>query len=134
MRCRAIVAALTLVAFALIGPAFVLCQDGNNHRAVESAIAPCCSPPKVESRKVILPQPAAESPDNGCKGSCTDTPLLASIDSTAPRSVESAPAAVAVVPPVTPGPCPAPEFSGEDAELLSEVSSPHLSRSTVLRI
>jgi hypothetical protein len=25
-------------------------------------------------------------------------------------------------------------FSGQDAELLSEVSSPHLSRSTVLRI
>lgn len=134
MRCRAIVAALTLVAFALIGPALVLCQDGNNHRAVESAIARCCSPQKVESSNVIRPQPAAESPDNGCTGSCTDTPLLASIDATAPRSVESAPAAVALVPPVTPAPGPAPVYLGEDAELLSEVSSPHLSRSTVLRI
>lgn len=132
MRCRAIVAALTLVGFALIGPALVLCQDGDNHRAVESAIAPCCSPQKAGN--VIRPQPAAESPDNGCTGSCTDTPLLASIDATTARSVESAPAAVALVPPVTPAPCPAPVYSGEDAELLSEVSSPHLSRSTVLRI
>ncbi len=134
VRLCALVVAFHLASFALVAPMLVLCQDGDTHRAVESAIALCCSPGKAESSDVIRLQPAVGSTDNGCAGSCTDTPLLTSIDATAPKSFEPASAAVALAPPVTLAPCPAPAFSGQDAELLSAVSSPHLSRSTVLRI
>ncbi len=135
MRLGALVVAFHLASFALVAPLLVLCQDGGTHRAVESAIALCCSPGETESSDVIRLQAAVRSADNGCAGSCTDTPLLMSIDATAPKSsFEAASAAVALVPPVTLAPCPAPVFSGEDTEFLSVVSSPHLRRSTVLRI
>jgi hypothetical protein len=134
VRLCALVVALHVASFAFAAPMMVLCEDGDNHRAVESAIALCCSPGKAASSDVIRVQPAAEPADNGCAGSCTDTPLLTSVDATAPKSVEPASAAVALLLPVALAPCPDPVFSGQDAELLSEVSSPHLSRSTVLRI
>ena len=130
----AVVLVFQLVSFALLAPMLVLCQDGGDHRAVESAISLCCSAGKAESSDGVQPRASAGSADNNCAASCTDTPLLTIIDAIAPKSLEPASVAVAPVPAVTPASCPAPVFSGEDARFVSAVSSPHLSRSTVLRI
>lgn len=130
----ALVTAIHLASVALVAPMLVLCRDGGDHRAVELATALCCSPGKAESGDVVQPQASAGSADNSCAATCTDTPLVTSFDTAPPRCVEPAFAAVAPVPPVTLDPCPAPVFSGQDAGFVSAVSSPHLRRSTVLRI
>ena len=130
----ALVLAFQFASFALAAPMLVLCQDGSDHKAVESAIALCCSAGKAQSSDVTHRQTSARAADSGCAVSCIDTPLLTGTDAIAPKSVEPVSVAVALVPPVTPAPCPARVFSGEDAEFVTAVSSPHLSRSTVLRI
>lgn len=126
--------ATLLASFAVVAPMLVLCQDGEAHTAVESVFALCCPLGKIESSAVIRTQAGVGSADDGCAGSCTDTPLLTSIDATAPKSVEPAFEGVPHVPPVALAPCPAHVVSDGDAEYLSEVSSRHLSRYTVRRI
>lgn len=130
----ALVVAFQLASLALGAPMWVLCQDGDNHRAVESAIALCCSPGTVESSDDTHPSASGAIEDDNCAGSCIDTPLLTSIDAIAPKLVDPDSVAVTLARPVTLAPCPAPVFSGEDAGFVLDVSSPHLSRSTVLRI
>ena len=134
MQLGALVVAFHLASFALVAPMFVLCQDGSNHTAVESAIALCCAPGNAESGDVPDPRTSAGIAEDDCAGPCIDTPLLTSTDATSPRCVASASRAVALVPPVALARCPAPVFADIDAGLPSAVSYLNLSRSTVLRI
>ena len=127
-------AAFQFAAFGLIAPMLVFCEDGDRHRAIESAISLCCTQGTVETSDAIQTQASAGAAANGCVGSCTDTPLLTSIDATSRRSVAPASVAVALAAPVALAPCPAPVFSSEGAVFVFALWSPHLNRSTVLRI
>lgn len=133
-RGRVLAAAFHLAAFGLVAPMLVVCEDGERHRAIESVISLCCPQGRGDSSDALPPQAPAGTAVKGCAECCTDTPLLTSIDVTATKLAGPASEADALVPPVRLARCPAPVFSGETAGLLPAPSSPHLTRSTVLRI
>ena len=127
-------AAFHLAAFALIGPMLVLCDDGDRHRTVESAMSLCCALGQAGSSDEIQPRVTPAEPGIRCADSCTDTPLLTSIDATSTKTVAQASETAALVLTFVLAPCLAPASAGQDAAFLPALSPPHLSRSTVLRI
>ncbi len=133
-RFRVLVAAVHLVTVALIAPMLVLCEDGQRHTAVESAISLCCSQGSADSIAAIRLEAAAGTAENRCAGSCTDTPLLTNIDATSPKSVTQASDPDTSTPPVSLAPPLAPVFAGNDAWFRTALPAQHLSRPTVLRI
>lgn len=94
----------------------------------------CCPPGQTESSDATRSLAAPLNSGNDCAGSCTDTPLLTSVDVTATKNVAQACGAAALVPPSVVGVCSAPVVVGRDGASLLALSPPHLSRSTVLRI
>ena len=133
-RFRVLVAAVHLVTVALLAPMLVLCEDGQRHTAVESAISLCCPQASADSNAPNRPQATAGTAENACAGSCTDTPLLTNIDAASPKSVTQASHPDNSAPPVLLAPHFAPVFAGNDAGFRSALSAQRLSRPTVLRI
>ena len=133
-RFRVLVAAVHIVTVALIAPMLVLCDDGQRHTAVESAISLCCPQGSPDSIAAIRLQATAGTAENPCAGSCTDTPLLTNIDATSPKSGTQASDPDTSTPPLSLAPRLAPVFAGNDAGFHTALSAQHLSRPTVLRI
>lgn len=86
-RVCAVAAAMTLSAFTFVAPMFFLCHGGDGHTEVESVMSLCCRPvPTGPSGPNRVPEALGAAAD-GCPGSCSDTPLAASVDIPSPRRV-----------------------------------------------
>ena len=133
-RVGALIAAFDIGAIALVAPMLVLCEDGDGHSAVESAIALCCSQRQSDAGDANRPPTIERAGGDGCSGSCTDTPLLSGIAATSTKGVAQLDDAAAVA--STPEASAAPRFMlAEKATGFSaSLPSPHLGRSAVLRI
>ena len=133
-RLRAAMAVFYLAMFAVVTPMLVLCEEGNRHAVVESPMSLCCQEGVAGPSGANRAPSTREVTANGCAGSCTDTSFLDDIDLFSPRNIAQDLQAVAMAPPVAPAACPAPAFAHRDVSSSPDLSSPHLSRSTVLLI
>jgi len=133
-KVRAVAAVFQLALFALVAPMLVVCEDGNRHAAVESALLPCCDLVPAGPGGTDRASQNRGMAENGCEGSCTYTLVLAGIDVPSTRSVAQGLEVLAVTPAVAPAPYPDPAFASTDEDGRPVSPSPHLGRSTVLLI
>jgi hypothetical protein len=86
MRLLAIVLVLATGAWSHTGSMLMLCHGADGHSEIESISASCCQP-ATESPDASVPE-STVAKSAGCADSCSDTPLLTSVDRpTPPRSV-----------------------------------------------
>jgi hypothetical protein len=135
-RIRALVAVFHLAVFAAVAPMLVLCNDGDRHATVESAFSLCCAPNTDEGGPIRAAVENWDVANNGCAGSCTDTPLMLSLDAaTALRIARACDAvAVAAVLPFALAFNPAPARASQEPGARSVFSPSDSGRSAVLRI
>ena len=90
------VAVFHLAVLALVAPMLVLCNDGDSHATVESAFSLCCAPNADEPGATHAAVENWGVANNGCAGSCTDTPLMMSLGAATASRIAQAGDAIAV--------------------------------------
>ena len=131
---RTVAATFYLTVFALIAPMMVFCEDGAHHAAVESVMSHCCREGAAAPGGVNRPLDTRGGAENGCGGSCTDTPFLTDIILASQRNISQGFETLAGVCPLLPAPSPIPSFTHRDVDCRSVLSPPGFGRSTVLQI
>ena len=87
MRLLSIVLALATAAWSHTGSMLMLCHGADGHSEIESISASCCQP-AAELPDASVPVVTESLRSAGCADSCSDTPLLSSVDRPVlPRSV-----------------------------------------------